>query len=145
MGNSRYSVSFRVWHPSMDPNDITTNIGLEPHRAWKEGEPRTTPVGRPLEGVNRETYWSAKLCQGKMPPSALADDLDKALDTLSAHHAFLRQVRADGGRCEIFVGWHLRSQAGETLHYTVLAKLAALGIDLSLDNYYDPELPNDEM
>ncbi len=144
MGTSRYSVSFRIRHPSMDPNDIEGIIGLKPHRAWRAGEPRTTPKGRPLAGVNRETYWTAKLCQGQMPPYTLAADLNTALDKLSAHRAFLHEIQADGGGCEFFIGWFLRSQAGVTLSHVILTKMAGLGIDLILDTYYDDELPDDE-
>jgi hypothetical protein len=137
MGESRYSVSFRIWHPSIDPSDITAAIGLEPLRAWKAGEPRTTPTGRLLEGINRETYWSVKVCKGKMPPHTLATEVDSTLDNLSAHRAFLHRIRMAGGRCEFFVGWFIQSQAGETFSHSTLAKMAALGIDLSLDNYND--------
>ncbi len=79
-----------------------------------------------------------------MPPDKLSADFDKALDKLSTRRAFLHQVRADGGRCEFFVGWFFRSPSGETLSHLILAKMAGLGIDLSLDNYYDDELPVDE-
>src|SRR5258708_7521260 len=113
MGASRYSVSFRVWHPSMDPRDITIALSLEPRRSWKAGDPRTTPVGNPLEGTNRETYWYTVLCHGNMPPASLAIDIDGALDKLAAHRTFLHRIRAEGGRSEFFIGWYLRSQAGE--------------------------------
>jgi hypothetical protein len=144
MAVSRYRLSFRLWHPSMDPRDITATVGMHPVRTWKAGEPRTTPKGTPLEGLNRETYWYTQLCDGEMPPSPLATEVDAALQKLMPHRPFLRRLRTEGGRSELFIGWYLRTQAGETFPHSILAKLADLEIDLSFDNYYDPDLPDDD-
>jgi hypothetical protein len=144
MAASRYRMTFRVWHPAIDPKDITLVFGMEPRRSWKAGEPRTTPTGTQLGRNNRETYWYAELCQGDIPPDALASEVNAALDNFAQHREFLERVRAEGGRCEFFIGWYIRSQAGETFPFSTLAKMADLGIDLALDNYYDPDLPDDE-
>jgi hypothetical protein len=135
MGASRYSVSFRVQHPSMDPQDITTALGWEPRRAWKAGEPRTTPKGKTLTGTNLNTYWYTVLSRGDAPPFKLAVELDRLLDELAARREFLHRVRAEGGSSEFFIGWFLQSQAGETFQHSTLAKMADLHIDLALDTY----------
>ncbi|NGO51922.1 DUF4279 domain-containing protein [Allomesorhizobium camelthorni] len=140
MGVSRYRVSLRLIHPSMDPDEITTALQMEPKRAWKAGEPRTTPKGTPIAGVFRQTYWYANVCEGRMPPQELAEELDQVLDGLIPYQAFLTRLREEGGRSEFFVGFYLGDQAGETYPSTMLAKMAALGLDLSLDNYHDESL-----
>jgi hypothetical protein len=144
MAASRYQLSLRIWHPSMDPREITETIGTEPHRSWKAGDPRRTPVDRPLPGVNRESYWYAIICEGHAPTDSLAIKFESALDGLAAHKEYFSQIRQEGGRAEFFIVWYLRSQAGTTLPHSALRKLAGLGIDLSLDNYHDPELPEEE-
>jgi hypothetical protein len=140
MGVSRYNVSLRLIHPSMDPDKITIGLRMEPKRAWKAGEPRTTPKGTPITGVFPQTYWYADICEGRMPPQKLGEELDQVLDKLMPCEPFFKQVRAEGGRSEFFVGFYLGNQAGETYPATILAKMAALGLDLSIDNYHDEKL-----
>lgn len=137
-------MTFRVRHPSMDPHEITVALGWEPKRAWKAGEPRTTPVGKPLTGANSNTYWYTVLCQGDASSFKLSVELDRVLDRLAAHRTFLQRVRAEGGSSEFFIGWFLESQAGQTFRHSTLAKMADLGIDLALDTYAPDSPGNDE-
>ena len=54
-----YSVTLRIWHPSIDPEEITRALGIEPKRAFKVGTRRETPKGNLLDGTHRESYWYA--------------------------------------------------------------------------------------
>jgi hypothetical protein len=143
MARSRFRVSLRIWHPCIDPQIITAALRIPPSRSWKAGEPRTTPKGNPLKGNNKDTYWSAEMCRGDDPPYKLVAEIDRLLDKLAVHGDFLRQIRAEGGGSEFFVGWFLRSMAGATFSQPVLTKMTELGIDLALDTYYDPDVPED--
>lgn len=140
MGTSRYTVSLRICHPSMDPAIISSALGLTPKHCWKAGDSRTTPRGTPLEGRNKNTYWTAHICEGDMPPRSFAKQLNEGLNNLVAHKEFLLKIREQGGRCEFFIGWFLGSMAGEVFSHSMLAKAGELGIDLSFDVYHDPEL-----
>jgi hypothetical protein len=111
-----------------------------PKRFWKADDRRTTPAGVPLEGENKDSYWCAEACPSGLP-GPLADHLNKVLDDLMPHRDFLRLIRDEGGRCEFFVGVFLSSDAGEVFPYLLLAKMAELGIDLSLCMYRGDELP----
>ncbi len=146
MGVSRFTVSLRFWHPSIDPSEITLALGLEPKRAVKAGDARTTPKGTPLSGIFRETYWYVNMAEGYMPPQELAGELDQLLNKLMPHRPFFERIRAQGGRSEFSIGFWLGGQAGETYPTVLLAKMAALGLDLSLDNYHDKRMvvANDE-
>lgn len=144
MDSSRYKISFPIKHPAMDPDEITSNLDLQPDGCWKAGAPRTTPHGRSLGGVRRETYWFARMGEGTMPPSSLSETLDTALDRLLPHRIFLAKIVADGGCLEFFVGWFFASQGGETFPYRLMAKMSDLHIDLALDNYCDLEHPEED-
>src|SRR5690606_8846790 len=50
----RFKVSLRLVHPSADLSHCSREFGLEPSRQWRAGDARTTPRGRPLEGVRGE-------------------------------------------------------------------------------------------
>jgi len=49
-----HKVSLRIWHPAIDPVEITAVLGPTPGRAWRAGEPRTNPKGDPLKGNWKE-------------------------------------------------------------------------------------------
>ena len=144
MGLYRYSVSLRFRHPDIDPEEISRALGMLPRRCWRTGEPRRTPTGNPLRGVYRESYWYADIAEGDSISEGLAPALHKALDKLEPYESFLKRIRDEGGRSEFFVGWYLKSQAGEDFDQSLLRRLIKLQIDLALDNYHDPGLPDEE-
>ncbi|MDE2181885.1 MAG: hypothetical protein KGJ78_02565 [Alphaproteobacteria bacterium] len=68
------------------------------------GEPRTTPIGTPLSGVWRESYWtSGDIAKGARPGDGLADALDGRLDQLSKYRNYFQHIRSEGGRTEFFI------------------------------------------
>jgi len=44
----RYHVGLRLWRPKMDPQEITAALGVTPKGAWRAGDLRRTPVGKPV-------------------------------------------------------------------------------------------------
>jgi hypothetical protein len=137
----RYSVSLRIWHPSSDPQRFTGQLKMHPRRAWRAGEPRTTPKGTPLPGINKQTYWtSGDLVRGSWPKRSLAEALRRLLMRLTRQKSFFRRIRAKGGRIELFVGWYFLGNSGEVLDTALMKQLQSLGIDLSLD-VYPPSQP----
>jgi len=44
----RFHVELFIVHPTLDPAEISTALGLEAHFAQRVGDPRKTPKGRPL-------------------------------------------------------------------------------------------------
>jgi hypothetical protein len=68
----------------------------------------------------------------------LADLLGRVLDQLAPHRSFFHGIRSQGGTIEFFVGWFFDGQSGDVLDCDLLARMADLKIDLSLD-VYGPE------
>src|SRR3954470_19002354 len=101
-----YSISLRIWHPSIEPSDITNNIGINPTRSFKAGQRRATPKGTLLDGTYRESYWSAYIFHDGEYSSAdnLAEDIMyEAIKRLEPHKAFIHRLRSDGGRAHLQV------------------------------------------
>lgn len=145
MHNYHYRMSFRVWHPSIEPALISKAVGMEPCRAWRVGEARRTPKGQALEGgTYPETYWYADL-SGENPPNSddicLEDSLATALDGLAQAAEFLRSIRETGGRHEIFVGLYGRWNYAFEFSPSLMSRFSSLGIALSLDVYPNIESP----
>ncbi|HEY2137700.1 MAG TPA: DUF4279 domain-containing protein, partial [Xanthobacteraceae bacterium] len=118
---------------------------LNPSRSWRVGEPRSSPTGKPLEGKNRDTFWTAPISEGAWPGEDLPAAMRKIADRLSPHRSFFHRIRTEGGSIEFFVGWFLENMAGDNWDCELLAQIADLKIDLSLCLYPpEPALPPSE-
>ncbi len=105
--------------------------------------PRTTPAGRALEGLWGHSYWtSSTIAEGEwrsddsgVAGQEVTSALERLLDDLLPHREFLHRLRAEGGRAEFFIGWFFDGNSGDVFDCELLARLADLKIDLSLDMY----------
>ena len=134
----KYCVALRIWHPTINPDSITQKMGLQPEFKCAVGEPRSTPKGETLKGINKETYWTANLHKGKNLGSreiALEDYLTDQVSKLKKSEGYFRHIRKTGGRIEFFVGLFCNKNMGAELPSSLLAGMGKLGIDLSLDIY----------
>lgn len=131
---AHYKISFRVRHPSHDPKDICDRLRLSPDRLWKSGEPRTTPKGELLEGLNLESFVAHRLPDS--PTASLADSIVDFLKHLRPHRAFLDEISDSGGSLSFFVGLFLDgNDHGETLRWDFLNSVTCLRISLELCIY----------
>jgi hypothetical protein len=139
-----YDLSLRFFHPSIDPAVITAALRLKPSRAWRAGEPRSNPLGQPLRDTNgsplkevwRDSYWVAPISKGgNSVDKPLHSAIGEALDRLLPHRKFIHRMRLEGGRSELFIGWYFESNSGDVFDCDLLARLADMKIDLSLDVY----------
>lgn len=142
MNPFRYRVSLRLCHPKMDPEDISVALKMKPQFQWKAGERRTTPQGRPLEGINSVTYWCSQGIEGQ--GFGLAESLSTHLHELETNAFFLKNFVSSGGSIEYFIGWFTDGlMTGATLDSDLLSRMSALNIDMGLDVYggKDPSIP----
>src|SRR5262245_55195823 len=116
----------------MDPEQISEVLAIKPKRSWKAGEPRQTPKGAPLAGINRDTYWMADMAAGRWPAN-VNEAIHDTLKKLVRHRTFLHYVREEGGGVELFIGWFFENQSGDVLAHQCLALAGDLQIDLSFD------------
>jgi hypothetical protein len=56
-----YQLSLHVRHPSVDPQEISRELGLEATECFRAGEPRQSRSGLAATAVHGETYWVAVL------------------------------------------------------------------------------------
>ena len=135
-----YSVSLRISHPRMDPSTLTKSLRLKPSNSWKAGEPRRTPTGNSLKGVNRGSFWTARLVQKRFattPRRSLEVALAAEVRRLRKHRALFRRIQRAGGRTELFVGIFGENgfNFGGELDTELLGGLTSLGLSLGLDIY----------
>ncbi len=131
MSNHRYTVEFRIYGEKLDPESITRELGLQPCRVVKEAILR--PHGRiePMWGYNgvgdQETDWDS-----------LEEGLDFVLTRLWPH----RTTIASYTQVATFIWWcgHFQSSldGGPTLSAGLLSRLGEFGVELFIDNYFEP-------
>jgi hypothetical protein len=56
-----FQLSLHVRHPSVDPDEISRELGLEATESFRAGEPRHSRSGVAATAVHVETYWVAVL------------------------------------------------------------------------------------
>jgi hypothetical protein len=138
MPHYSYSISLRVFHPTIDPVEISKTLSLSPARMCKVGAPRQTPKGTPLEGVYRETFWYTKLVpegERSSNDTLLEEFLFDTYQQLRAHREFFARVRAEGGRVELFIGTFGDRNYGFEFSPQLLASFGEFGVSLSFDVY----------
>ena len=54
-------LSLRIRHPAIDPNEISTAIGVEPEHCFKAGDARTNAARGRRTGLHSQSYWLAPI------------------------------------------------------------------------------------
>lgn len=128
----RYKVSIRLRHPTMDPDEISLCLNIEPSITWRSGDQRRTREGEILEGLYDHTYWVGTLT-GDRTSQSLIDTLEHYLRNLETRADFMRRFNETGGSAEFFIGWF--GSGGATFAWNLLERCAYLRIELGMDVY----------
>lgn len=133
MHTYKCDVSLRVYHPTIDPERISQELGISPGRKWVAGTPRATPAGQALEGVYEYSYWVVRMVPkaGQTLPEFLAAIIVK----LEAHKGLLNEITGTGGRLQLYISFFVSKNAGEIMDWELLWKLAQLRLSLAIDIY----------
>jgi molybdopterin synthase catalytic subunit len=139
----RFDIELLIVHPTLAPAEISAALGIEAQIAHGVGEPRKTPKGTPLEGNYPDTRWRHSV-RYEVPAeedfARFADKIAALVDRLEPHKAFLRRVRADGGRADVMVQF-LEGYAGDSIPPGVLGRLAELQVNFGIESFgtYGPQ------
>lgn len=138
MQNYSYSLAVRIWHPVLNPEEITRELGITPCRTFLAGERRKTPKGQLLDGVYQESYWTADpFSRGEYSSTDdLAEDaLAEVLQFLAPHRPFLRRFRSEGARLQLQVSSFSGRNYAFEFPPEFLTKCADLGFSFVHDVY----------
>jgi hypothetical protein len=124
----------------MEPAILTKSLRLKPSNAWKAGDRRRTPLGRPLDGRNRGSFWTTRLVRNRfatVPKRSLDCTLIAELNRLEKHRRLLRRIQRGGGRTELFIGIFGENpfNFGWEFDAKLLTRLSGLGLSLAMDIY----------
>ncbi len=136
MSTYEFTISLHIRHPTMDPSRITQMLGIEPQHAWRAGAPRRSPAGEQLDGVYRESYWTARLMDDPQLSAegvSVESVLMQTVSLLHRSHEFLELLSTEGGVAELHVSLFARGDFRLDLPAESVALLGRLRVALSLD------------
>jgi hypothetical protein len=125
--------TLRLYHPSIDPRQITEELGLPPVGAWRAGEPRVTPKGTLLGGFAKMSFWRTNLVGDESGLGDLAAALHDIAGRLEPYRGFLNRMRDESGTVALVVSWSLSENEAVALEPALLAKFAQLGVTVEFD------------
>jgi len=130
--------SFGVYAETFDPEEITMRLGLQPSLVRMKGDIISTRYD-PQQRRRKTSAWV--LTCPLNPDAPMPEHLAWLLDQLEARRGVIREL-AQKFKVLVVCGFSSENgQGGFTLEPTMLARLASLGIPLSLD-LYPPGPPN---
>jgi Domain of unknown function (DUF4279) len=132
-GVRRFHIELFVVHPTLEPADISTALGLEAHFAHRVGDPRRTPKGAPLSGNYPDTRWR-HCVERNVTDQWYASEVTRLLDNLEPHKAFFADLKSTGGKACVIIqffgdGW------SDEIPRATLAKLVELELALAIECY----------
>jgi len=152
MGPQEFSIALRVRHPSIDPAEVTSRLGIEPQHAWRAGEPRRIDDDGAGSAVHRETYWVGLLPPPRLAGPTVASWLEPAtaerlraaanvpqaslyftLLKMKRSAGFWREFAEQGGTVECLLQVHKADRFELDLSQALLLALVDLRITLSIE------------
>jgi hypothetical protein len=134
----RFDVELFIVHPSLDPADISRNLGMEGHFSCRVGDQRKTPQGRLLSGVYPDTRWRHSV-RREATEQWFASEVIDFVASLEPHREFLVNVGATGGSASVIIQFLGDGYLADTVPSATLAKLADLGLSLGIECYTVPQ------
>lgn len=144
MSEYEFAISLRIRHPSIEPDEITRTLGIEPQHTWKAGDRRRSPAGDTLEGSYRESYWMGRLMDEPQVSSdqvSVESVLLQILAQLRRSLSFLAALNAEGGVAELDISIFARGDFRLELLSESLALLGRLGLGAALEVHPLPQTP----
>lgn len=129
--DNTFHVSFRFIALDLEPDTVSSLLGLQPSRSYRAGELRPTKHGR-FAGHSFPQRIGVWLLDSPLAGNAEAEEhLVWLLDQLEPRTADIHRVIASGAKADFYVGLVTESgQGGCVLTPGVMRRLGRLGVEL---------------
>ncbi|TWU20894.1 DUF4279 domain-containing protein [Bythopirellula polymerisocia] len=134
LNDYQFVASLHVQHPSVDPDEVTGTLKLDPKSIKRRGERRHRPDGGLLTGTYNENHWSADL--EIVSGHDVSEFLEDLIDTQISHATNLtRQIDCTHGSVTVFIGVFAVGLCDFEIPASTLSRLGKAGISVRLDYY----------
>jgi hypothetical protein len=130
--SKRFDVELFIVHPTMDPAEISTALGLDTKSAHRVGDPRKTAKGTPLSGTYQDTRWRYSR-RYETPDQWFSGKIAELIDRIGLHNAFLKELRSTGGRACLILQFLGDGYFGDEVPQAILARLVDLELDFGIE------------
>ena len=135
MRGHEYTVEFRIFSKTLNPDEITRALALQPCQIRIEGTLRAD--GEPYQGM-----WAFDGGEGTINWESLEGGLAFVLDKLWPHRETIAAYKASGQLVWWCGHFQCTFDGGPTLSAGLLRRLGEFGAELYIDNYFsDPDAP----
>ncbi len=125
------AASLRVFSPALTPDELAAELGVQPDRSYRGGDRVSTRSQLPTVRSTNAVFFGSGLASGR----PLEEHLEAVLTVAEGCVAGLRGL-AGRAEADVFCGFSSgNGQGGFTLSPALLARLAALGLDVGFDLY----------
>jgi hypothetical protein len=138
--SKRFDVELLIVHPTLEPAEIGAGLGLDAKYSHRIGDQRKTPKGTLLSGTHRDTRWRHSR-RYETSDQWFASKVAELIDCIEPHRAFLKNLRATGGRACVLVQFLGDGYFGDEIPRDILTRLIDLELDLGIECFTVPQLP----
>ena len=134
----RFDVELLIVHPSLNPAEISTALGLEARYAHRVGDRRKTPKGTLLSGDYPDTRWR-HCVRCSVTDQWYAAEVTRLVDSLESHKAFFTNLKSTGGSASVIIQFLGDGYLADEIPHATLAKLVDLELTLAIECFVDPQ------
>jgi hypothetical protein len=132
MDTGKIFLSVRFWHPFLSADEIVKQIQKKPAISQNAGEYFTTPRGRKMSQINKETYIVYDL---PITSHDLTDALRMANNFLLENLDFLNKLKQTGGRSDYYLTIEQKGKFVFEIPPELFKDCSDLGITLGVEIY----------
>jgi hypothetical protein len=130
--SKRFDVELFIVHPTLNPVEIGTALGLDAKFSHRVGDQRKTPKGTPLPGTYHDTRW--RYCRRhKTSNQCFAGKIAELIDRIEPHKAFLKELKSTGGKACLILQFLGDGYFGDEIPLPILARLVDLELDFGIE------------
>ena len=141
MQTYKFKLDLRIWHPDLDPEEISKTLNFQPDTFWKNGDAKKTPTGSLLQGMHSETYWASNPFSNgwRYSTEALIEEaINELITYLDKYIEFLQEISQEG-IIRLWISSHSKSNFSIEIPPRMSAKFSELGLTFIHDAYQVPQ------
>jgi hypothetical protein len=128
------NATLRIFADELDPDAVSAEMGMVSDKSHKKGD--VSGVRTPV--VKKGGYWSIISSRHIAASADTNEHIQWLVDAVAPRLAMLATYKGRGWTVDVWIGIHTSvGHGGPTLRADVLARLAALGLDVNMDLYPD--------
>lgn len=136
MAIERISLSLRIFHDDLDPDQVTRDLDLSPTLSHRKGDPRVSKLGKVFAPYDCGLWLLSS--EEKVDSVWLDDHLNELFQLIKGKEEAFERYKESGYRTDVFVLCALTDMlsVGPLVSWENSGRLSAFKLDLLFDVYW---------